>query len=152
MALLRDLAARNALARTSRDASVAGDPQRLQQVIWNLLSNAVKFTPRGGRVEVRLRQVDALVEIWVSDTGDGIAPEFLPHVFQRFTQADRTPSRTQGGLGLGLAICRHLVEAHGGAITAVSEGRGAGATFRVALPTMAVEELGAPRPSGPPTA
>jgi signal transduction histidine kinase/FixJ family two-component response regulator len=135
-----------------RDVPVAGDAQRLQQVVWNLLSNAVKFTPRGGRVQVRLQHLSSLVAISISDTGEGIAPEFLPHVFQRFTQADRTTSRTHSGLGLGLAISRHLVEAHGGVITAVSAGKGAGATFRVELPTMVVEERSARQPSGPPTA
>ena len=135
-----------------RDVPVAGDAQRLQQVIWNLLSNAVKFTPRGGRVQVRLQHVSSQVEISISDTGEGIAPEFLPHVFQRFTQADRTTSRSHSGLGLGLAISRHLVEAHGGVITAVSAGKGAGATFRVELPTMVVEERPARPPSGPPIA
>jgi CheY-like chemotaxis protein len=117
---------------------VAGDAQRLQQIVWNLLSNAVKFTPRGGRVQVRLQRVNSHVEIAVSDTGEGIDPDFLPHMFQRFKQADGTFSRTHSGLGLGLAICRHLVEAHGGVITAASPGKGAGATFRVELPTMIV--------------
>jgi signal transduction histidine kinase len=117
---------------------VAGDAQRMQQVVWNLLSNAVKFTPKGGRVQIRLQRVNSHVEIAISDTGEGIAPEFLPHMFQRFTQADGTFSRTHGGLGLGLAICRHLVEAHGGVITATSPGKGAGATIRVELPMMIV--------------
>ncbi|HEY7286917.1 MAG TPA: ATP-binding protein [Vicinamibacterales bacterium] len=121
---------------------VAGDAQRLQQVVWNLLSNAVKFTPRGGRVQVRLQRANSHVEISVSDTGEGIAPEFLPHVFQRFTQADGTFSRPHTGLGLGLAICRHLVEAHGGTIAAESPGKGQGTTFRVELPMMIVH--GAP--------
>jgi signal transduction histidine kinase len=121
---------------------VSGDSQRLQQVVWNLLSNAVKFTPRGGRVQVRMQRVSSHVEIAISDTGEGIAPEFLPHMFQRFTQADGTFSRTHGGLGLGLAICRHLVEAHGGTITAASPGKGAGATIRVELPIMIVHEVG----------
>ena len=91
-----------------------GDAQRLQQVVWNLLSNAIKFTPRGGRVQIRLERVNSHVEITVSDTGEGIAPEFLPHLFQRFRQADSAFTREHGGLGLGLAISRHLVEAHGG--------------------------------------
>jgi signal transduction histidine kinase len=115
---------------------VAGDAQRLQQVVWNLLSNAVKFTPRGGRVQVRLQQVNSHVEITVSDTGEGIAPEFLPHLFQRFTQADGSFTRAQSGLGLGLAISRHLIEAHGGRIEATSPGKGRGTTVRVELPLM----------------
>jgi signal transduction histidine kinase len=113
---------------------VAGDSQRLQQVVWNLLSNAVKFTPRDGRVDVRLRRFDSHVEIVVSDTGEGIAPEFLPRLFQRFQQADATFTRSHSGLGLGLAISRHLVEAHGGHIDATSPGKGLGTTVRVELP------------------
>ncbi len=116
--------------------TIVGDAQRLQQVAWNLLSNAVKFTPRGGRVQVRLRPKRSSVEMLVIDTGEGIAPEFLPHMFQRFTQADGTFSRTHSGLGLGLAICRHLVEAHGGTIAASSPGKGRGATVRVELPVL----------------
>jgi signal transduction histidine kinase len=131
---------------------IAGDPQRLQQVVWNLVSNAVKFTPRGGRVQIRLQRVGSHVEVSVSDTGEGISPEFLPHVFQRFTQADGTFSRAHGGLGIGLAICRHLVEAHGGAITAASPGQGAGSTFRFQLPTMIVHERPARDEAAHPTA
>jgi signal transduction histidine kinase/ActR/RegA family two-component response regulator len=119
---------------------VAGDAQRLQQVVWNLLSNAVKFTPRGGRVQIRLERVNSHVEITVSDTGEGIAPEFLPHLFQRFQQADGTLTRAHSGLGLGLAISRHLVEAHGGRIEAASPGKGHGATIRVELPLMIVHD------------
>ncbi len=115
---------------------VAGDAERLQQVMWNLLSNAVKFTPRGGRVEVRLEPVASHLEIIVSDTGVGIPPEFLPHVFERFRQADSRFAREYGGLGLGLAIARELVHLHGGTIAAESEGAGKGATFRVTLPVM----------------
>jgi len=115
-------------------STVAGDPARLQQVVWNLLSNAVKFTPKGGRVQVRLERVDSHVEIAVSDTGAGIDPEFLPHVFERFRQADQKTTRAHGGLGLGLAIVRHLVELHGGTIDAESGGEGHGATFTVRLP------------------
>jgi len=122
-------------ASLSTDAGpVAGDPERLQQVFWNLLSNGVKFTPRGGRVQVRLARADSHVEIAVSDTGVGIAPEFLPHVFERFRQADSRFSRDHGGLGLGLAIVRELVHLHGGDIHAESEGEGKGATFIVTLP------------------
>ncbi|HEX5707340.1 MAG TPA: ATP-binding protein, partial [Pyrinomonadaceae bacterium] len=113
---------------------VAGDPVRLQQVFWNLLSNAIKFTPRGGVVEISVRREGPHVEVAVGDTGVGIAPEFLPYVFERFRQADGTTSRRFGGLGLGLSIVRHLVELHGGAVRAESAGEGAGATFTVLLP------------------
>jgi signal transduction histidine kinase len=121
-----------------RAAPVAGDSDRLQQVIWNLLSNAVKFTPRGGRVQVQVARVNSHVEVTVSDTGVGIAPDFLPHMFERFRQADSRFSREHGGLGLGLAIARHMVEMHGGTIWATSEGIGRGATFRMTLPVMIV--------------
>src|SRR5688500_13179520 len=97
---------------------VRGDPARLQQVFWNLLSNAIKFTPRGGRVEVTLERINSHVEIAVSDTGIGIKPEFLPHLFERFRQADASTTRRFGGLGLGLAIVRQLVEQHGGTVIA----------------------------------
>jgi PAS domain S-box-containing protein len=117
---------------------VSGDPDRLLQVIWNLLSNAVKFTPRGGRVQMRLQRVDSHVEVTVSDTGIGIHDDFLPHLFERFRQADSTTTRTHGGLGLGLAIARRIVELHGGSIVAFSPGEGKGATFRVELPVMIV--------------
>ena len=117
---------------------VSGDPDRLQQVLWNLLSNAVKFTAAGGRVQVRLERVNSHVEVVVSDTGVGIAPEFLPHVFERFRQADAGTTRKTGGLGLGLAIVRHLVEMHGGTVEAASAGEDAGSTFRVRLPLMIV--------------
>lgn len=119
---------------------VAGDSRRLQQVVWNLLSNSVKFTPRGGRIQIRLQRVNSHVELTVSDTGEGIAPEFLPYLFERFRQADGTLTRTHSGLGLGLAICRHLVEAHGGSIEATSPGQGQGATVRVELPLMIVHD------------
>jgi CheY-like chemotaxis protein len=115
---------------------VAGDADRLQQVIWNLISNAVKFTPRGQQIVVRLRRVDQQVELAVSDTGVGIAPSFLPHIFERFRQADSRFSREHGGLGLGLAISRHIIEMHGGTIEAESAGVGKGATFCVRLPVM----------------
>jgi CheY-like chemotaxis protein len=121
-----------------RAAPVSGDPERLQQVIWNLVSNAVKFTARGGQVQVRVERVNSHVEIVVSDTGIGIPPEFLPHIFERFRQANAGTTREHGGLGLGLAITRHLVEMHGGTVHAASGGPGAGATFRVKLPIMIV--------------
>jgi len=118
----------------AKPAMISGDANRLQQVVWNLLSNAVKFTESGGRVCVKVSQVGAAIEISVSDTGQGISPEFLPYVFERFTQADSTTTRQHGGLGLGLAIARHLVEIHGGSIKAESLGQGRGATFRIRLP------------------
>jgi PAS domain S-box-containing protein len=114
--------------------SIPGDPVRLQQVVWNLLSNAIKFTPRGGRVQIRSERVNSHLEIVVSDTGQGIPAEFLPHVFDRFRQADQKTSRQHGGMGLGLAIVRHLVELHGGTVRATSDGVGQGATFTVQLP------------------
>ena len=117
-------------------AMVSGDANRLQQVIWNLLSNAVKFTKSGGRVTVRLAQVGLVVEITVDDTGQGISREFMPYVFDRFRQADSTTTRQHGGLGLGLAIARHLVEIHGGTIIAESAGEGRGATFTIKLPVI----------------
>jgi len=116
---------------------VSGDANRLQQVIWNLISNAIKFTPKGGRVQVRLERVNSHVEITIADTGAGINPEFLPHVFDRFRQADSAITRTHGGLGLGLSIVRQLVELHGGTVRAESEGEGNGATFIVSLPFIA---------------
>jgi len=117
---------------------VAGDPDRLQQVIWNLISNAVKFTPRGGRIQLRLLPVNSHIEIIVSDTGIGIPATFLPHIFERFRQAESGTTRRHGGLGLGLAIARHIVEMHGGTIHASSEGQDRGATFCVQLPVMIV--------------
>ena len=113
---------------------VSGDPNRLQQIISNLLSNAIKFTPEGGRVQVQLRRLDSAVEIKVSDTGQGIKPEFLPYIFDRFRQADASTTRAHGGLGLGLSIVRHLVDLHDGSIHAESPGEGQGATFTVRLP------------------
>ena len=113
---------------------IKGDPNRLRQVIWNLLSNAIKFTARGGNVSVDLNCVESTARLKVVDTGDGISSEFLPYVFDRFRQAEGSISRKQGGLGLGLAVARHLVELHGGTITAESEGLGTGATFTVDLP------------------
>ena len=114
--------------------TVAADPARLQQVLWNLLSNAVKFTPAGGRIDVMLRRNGATAELLVADTGAGIRPEVLPHVFDRFHQADRSITRRFGGLGLGLSIVKHLVELHGGNVVAESGGEGHGATFRISLP------------------
>jgi PAS domain S-box-containing protein len=121
----------------SMDNVVNADAARLQQVLWNLLSNGVKFTPPGGRIDIHVRQVADLVEIEVTDSGIGIAPDFLPYVFDRFRQGDSRFSREHGGLGLGLAIARHIVEMHGGRIDASSAGAGRGATFRVALPRAA---------------
>ena len=117
-----------------RAGPVSGDPNRLQQIVWNLASNAVKFTGKGGRVQVQLQRVNSYIEIVVSDTGQGISTEFLPYVFERFRQADATSTRRHGGLGLGLAIVRHLVEMHGGTVLASSPGEGMGATFTVKLP------------------
>ena len=135
-------------------APVIGDPDRLQQVMWNILSNAVKFTPNGGTVSVRLEPADGHVDIVVADTGVGIAPEFLPHIFERFRQGDSRFAREFGGLGLGLAIARHIVEMHGGTILASSEGLGKGSMFRVRLPvTHAVKAVVEALPSvqhGPP--
>lgn len=117
---------------------VFGDPNRLQQVVWNLLSNAVKFTPKNGRVQICLQRINSHVEIVVSDTGKGIHSAFLPYVFERFRQADSSSTRSYGGLGLGLAIVRHLVELHGGTVHANSFGEGQGSTFTVQLPLSAV--------------
>jgi PAS domain S-box-containing protein len=130
-----------------RAGPVSGDPGRLQQVVWNLVANAVKFTPRGGRVEARLERVNSHVQIIVSDTGVGIRPDFLPHVFERFRQAEGGPTRKAGGLGLGLAIVRHIVEMHGGTVDASSSGENQGASFRVTLPlmTLPAETLPLPR-------
>lgn len=117
---------------------VMGDPNRLQQVLWNLLTNAVKFTPRDGRIQVRLQRVDSSIEIGVSDSGAGIKPEFLPHVFDRFRQSNGTITRSHKGLGLGLSIVKHLVELHGGQVAVTSEGESRGATFTVRLPIAAL--------------
>ena len=113
---------------------VAGDPSRLQQVVWNLLSNALKFTPRGGVVRAALRESEGHAELTVSDSGIGVRQEFLPHVFERFRQADASTTRRHGGLGLGLSIVKHLVEQHGGTVCAASEGEGMGSSFTVRLP------------------
>ncbi|HEX7316492.1 MAG TPA: ATP-binding protein [Pyrinomonadaceae bacterium] len=128
-------------------SSVSGDPARLQQIIWNLLSNAIKFTPKGGRVQVRLERINSHIEVSVSDNGDGISAEFLPFVFDRFRQADGTTTRRHGGLGLGLSIVRHLVELHGGTVSVESPGEGQGSMFTVRLLLMPVyhREEGAER-------
>jgi signal transduction histidine kinase/CheY-like chemotaxis protein len=119
---------------------VSGDPHRLQQVVWNLLSNAIKFTPAGGRVCIRLERAEQNAQISVSDTGEGISPDFLPFIFSRFRQADGTSTRKHGGLGLGLAIVRHLVELHGGTVWVDSPGKCGGATFTIKLPLAAVQQ------------
>ncbi|MGH9769471.1 MAG: PAS domain S-box protein [Blastocatellia bacterium] len=126
---------------------VLGDSTRLQQVVWNLLTNAVKFTPEGGRVELRMVGADDHVRITVSDTGKGIEPEFLPFVFDPLRQADSSSARRYGGLGLGLSLVKHLVELHGGTITAASEGAGRGSTFTVMLPRRQFEFIAAPTPA-----
>lgn len=128
---------------------VMGDAARLQQVVTNLLSNAVKFTPAGGRVTLRVTGGDTEVQIRVADTGRGIEPEFLPHIFERFRQADSSRTRSEGGLGLGLAIVRHLVEQHGGAVDVTSAGAGQGTTFIVRLPAVPPDPT-APVPAPPP--
>jgi CheY-like chemotaxis protein len=125
---------------------VLGDATRLQQVVWNLLTNAVKFTPEGGRVELRMESDADSVRITVSDTGKGIEPEFMPFVFDRFRQADPSSARRYGGLGLGLSLVKHLVELHGGTITAASEGAGLGSTFTVTLPRRHLDFM-APTPA-----
>jgi PAS domain S-box-containing protein len=117
---------------------MTGDPNRLQQVLWNLLTNAVKFTPKGGRIQVFLRRINSHIEISVADSGQGIPPEFLPHLFTRFSQADTSIARKHGGLGLGLALVKSLVELHGGNVKASSDGDGLGSTFVVSLPLAAV--------------
>jgi PAS domain S-box-containing protein len=121
---------------------VLGDAGRLQQIVWNLLSNAIKFTPKGGRIQVSLERINSHIEIHVSDTGQGINKEFLPYVFERFRQADNSTTRKYGGLGLGLAIVRHLVELHGGSVSADSPGEGLGAIFTIRLPLAVVREGG----------
>jgi len=128
---------------------VSGDPERLKQVVWNLVSNAIKFTPADGRVHVTLQRTNSHVEIIVSDTGRGISPAFLPHIFERFRQADSTSTRATGGLGLGLAISRHFVQMHGGTIHVVSHGVGKGSIFTVRLPILS--EQAAVRKESKPT-
>jgi nitrogen-specific signal transduction histidine kinase/ActR/RegA family two-component response regulator len=128
---------------------VLGAPDRLQQVLWNLVMNAVKFTPAGGRVEVTSRLAEDAIVIVVADTGEGIAPDVLPHVFEPFRQEDSSSTRPYGGLGLGLALVRHLVELHGGQVRAESPGKGKGATFTVSLPVGSVRGEGAGRDGDP---
>ena len=125
-------------------AIILGDASRLQQVVSNLLSNAVKFTPKGGRVQVFVERRESSVDVTVADTGQGIAPDFLPHVFERFRQGDGAPSRQSSGLGLGLAIVRHIVELHGGTVSVHSDGTGLGATFCVRLPLSVAARRGSP--------
>jgi CheY-like chemotaxis protein len=125
---------------------IAGDRDRLQQIVWNLLSNAIKFTPSRGRIGLRLERVDADAQIVVQDNGQGIAAEFLPYVFDRFRQADTGTTRMSGGLGIGLAVVRHLVQAHGGTIAAASAGPGLGATFKLRLPVRPAGFDGAQHP------
>jgi PAS domain S-box-containing protein len=127
-----------------RDGMIMGDANRVQQIIWNLLSNAIKFTNPGGRVDAQLKRIGDWIEVSIRDTGIGIDSEFLPHVFDRFRQADSTSTRKYGGLGLGLAIVRHLVEVHGGSVAASSSGPGLGATFRVHFPVAQTSNLERP--------
>jgi PAS domain S-box-containing protein len=130
------------------ESMVLGDAKRLQQAIWNLLSNAIKFTIEGGRIEASLGRAEGQVEITVTDTGIGIDPKFLPHVFDRFRQADASSTREYGGLGIGLAIVRHIIEMHGGGVSASSSGKGQGATFKIRLPLISASRL--TQPEGPP--
>jgi signal transduction histidine kinase/ActR/RegA family two-component response regulator len=129
---------------------ISGDASRLQQMVWNLLTNAIKFTSPGGRVEIRLARIDGYAQIQVTDTGEGIAPQFLPFIFDRFRQADSTITRRHGGLGLGLAIVRHLAELHEGTVDAESAGEGYGATFTIRLPLGAAAEAARPASSAAP--
>jgi CheY-like chemotaxis protein len=134
----------------STPVPVRGDPDRLQQIVWNLLTNAIKFTPREGRIEIRLERVDGDAEITIEDTGVGISPDFLPHIFDRFRQAESGSTRSHGGLGLGLAIVRNLVDLHGGGVHAASPGPGRGATFSVTLPLAGPrQDLPAPQRAAP---
>ncbi len=132
--------------QTEPAGTVLGDRDRLQQVFWNLLSNAVKFTPRGGRITVSSGRVGANATIKVSDTGEGMAPELLPYVFDRFRQGDASVTRPHGGLGLGLSLVRHIIELHGGQVQAWSEGAGRGSSFAVQLPVRAVQNVEDARP------
>jgi signal transduction histidine kinase len=131
--------AKQILLQVNLDANagaISGDPDRLQQIIWNLLSNAIKFTPAGGRVKITLERAGTHIQLTVADTGQGISAEFLPHVFERFRQADSSSTRKFGGLGLGLSIVRHLVELHGGTVQVESPGEGQGATFKITFPLL----------------
>jgi CheY-like chemotaxis protein len=139
-------------ADRENDDTISGDPDRLQQVIWNLLSNAAKFTPPRGHVCVSLVHAESSLELRVEDNGDGITPEFLPYVFDRFRQGESGTTRHHNGVGLGLAIVRHLVELHGGTVTAQSPGEGQGSTFIVCLPVRAVRAVRDPRPRASRTA
>ncbi|MBX3197218.1 MAG: response regulator, partial [Labilithrix sp.] len=154
--------AKSIVVRTTLDPDarqVRGDPNRLQQIVWNLLSNAVKFTPNGGAIDVSSLRTRGGVEIAIRDSGAGISPEFLPHIFERFRQADSSTTRKFGGLGIGLSIVKHLAELHGGSVRAASDGCGRGATFTVAVPLQQTRELAAspterdatrpPAPCGP---
>lgn len=131
---------------------ITGDPSRLQQIMWNLLSNAIKFTPHGGKVHVALKRVNFHIEVSVADSGIGIAPEFLPHVFERFRQADGSTTRRHAGLGLGLTIAKHLAELHGGTLRASSTGQGQGSTFTLDVPLAAVHRATGEEERGHPTA
>lgn len=129
-----------------RATPIMGDPGRIQQVVWNLLVNAVKFTPKGGRVELRLRRVNSHIQIMVSDTGEGIAADQVAHLFERFRQADTGPTRRHTGLGIGLSLVKHLVELHGGTVSGMSAGLGQGSTFTVQLPVSVVQVQPPSRP------
>jgi PAS domain S-box-containing protein len=129
-----------------RVGMIFGDPERLQQVIWNLVNNASKFTPKGGRIDVRLERINSQVQISVKDTGQGISPELLPYLFDRFRQGDISANRTEAGLGLGLSIVKHLIEMHGGTVAAASAGPGKGAKFTVLLPIAALFDDSPPEP------
>jgi PAS domain S-box-containing protein len=135
-----------------RAGPITGDPNRLQQVVWNLVSNAVKFTPRGGRIQIHLQRIDSHVELVVSDTGQGIGPELLPFLFERFRQGDSSTTRQHEGLGLGLALVKYLTELHGGTVSAYSLGAGKGATFTVKLPLTIVQAAPETEPGEHPTA
>jgi PAS domain S-box-containing protein len=146
--------AKNIRVHTILDSSahpISGDADRLQQVVWNLLVNAIKFTPRGGQIGVTLERISSHVELSVTDTGIGIQPEFLPNMFNRFTQADASITRSHGGLGVGLAIVRYIVELHGGTVTAFSAGEGQGSTFTLAFPLSAARPRRTPLEETHPT-
>src|SRR5262249_13708993 len=125
----------------ARVGPISGDPDRLQQVVWNLLANSVKFTEKGGRIDVSLEAEGSDAVLRVTDTGIGIAPDLLPHVFERFRQGTSSASRTHGGLGIGLALVRHLTELHGGTVSAASEGEDRGSTFTVRIPMLGTRAI-----------